>query len=59
MAITERLTVTDDFAARGRPQNAFLLTGQSKYKEWLLRYVGGWMERAEAQVTYMYPLRDP
>jgi hypothetical protein len=28
--------------------NAALLTGDPKYKEWLLRYVNGWIERAQA-----------
>lgn len=28
--------------------NAFLLTGDEKYRAWLLEYVGAWMERAAA-----------
>ena len=28
--------------------NAWLLTGDPKYKTWLLRYVGGWIDRAQA-----------
>ena len=29
-------------------QNAFIMSGDAKYKTWLLDYVGAWMERAEA-----------
>ena len=29
-------------------QNAFIMSGDTKYKTWLLDYVGAWMERAEA-----------
>jgi hypothetical protein len=28
--------------------NAFMLTGEAKYKEWLLEYVGAWLDRLEA-----------
>lgn len=28
--------------------NAFLLTGEAKYRDWLVDYVGAWRERAEA-----------
>ncbi len=28
--------------------NAYMLTGESKYREWLLEYVDAWMARAEA-----------
>ncbi|MHC4435013.1 MAG: hypothetical protein ACYTBS_24510, partial [Planctomycetota bacterium] len=28
--------------------NAFLLTGEPKYKKWLLEYVGAWLERMQA-----------
>ncbi len=28
--------------------NAYLLTGEAKYRDWLVEYVGGWRERAEA-----------
>lgn len=28
--------------------NAYLLTGDGKYRDWLLEYVGAWIERAEA-----------
>ncbi len=28
--------------------NAYLLTGEQKYREWLEQYVGAWVERAEA-----------
>jgi hypothetical protein len=29
--------------------NAFLLTGEEKYRQWVVEYTEGWMERAEAQ----------
>ena len=29
-------------------QNAYILLGEDKYKDWLLDYVGNWMERAAA-----------
>ena len=28
--------------------NAFMLTGEEKYKQWLLEYVDAWIERTEA-----------
>lgn len=36
-------------------QNAFLMTSDSKYKDWLVDYVGAWMERAEAVPDGLLP----
>ena len=33
--------------------NAFLLTGDTKYKDWLLEYVDAWIERAEAHDGFL------
>ena len=34
--------------ATGLAANAFLLTGEEKYREWVLEYTGAWIERAAA-----------
>ncbi len=36
-------------------QNAFIMSGEEKFKTWLLNYVGGWMERAAAQPSGLLP----
>jgi hypothetical protein len=50
-AMKERMSKGDAVANLGATSliaNAFLLTGDQKYRQWLLEYVGAWMERAEA-----------
>jgi hypothetical protein len=44
-------SVGDNFlnlAATILPTNAYMLTGESKYKDWVLEYVNAWKERAAA-----------
>ena len=36
-------------------QNAFIMSGNEKFKQWLLNYVTGWMERAEQQPHHLLP----
>ena len=36
-------------------QNAFIMSGKDKFKDWLLEYVGAWMARAEAQPNNLLP----
>ena len=36
-------------------QNAFIMSGKEKFKDWLLEYVGAWMARAEAQPNNLLP----
>ena len=40
--------VGNNLHVNGLIMNAFLATGDPKYKDWLLEYVGAWLERARA-----------
>jgi hypothetical protein len=37
-----------NLASTGLATNAYLLTGEKKYKDWVLEYVGAWKERTDA-----------
>lgn len=39
--------VVVNLAVTGLMTNAYLLTGDEKYKDWVIAYTSGWMERAE------------
>lgn len=37
-----------NLAATGLATNAYMLTGEKKYKDWVLEYVGAWKQRTDA-----------
>jgi hypothetical protein len=37
-----------NLAATGLASNAYMLTGDKKYKNWVLEYVGAWKQRTDA-----------
>ena len=37
-----------NLASTGLATNAYMLTGEKKYKDWVLQYVGAWKERTDA-----------
>lgn len=37
-----------NLASTGLATNAYMLTGEKKYKDWVLEYVGAWKERTDA-----------
>lgn len=37
-----------NLASTGLALNAFMLTGEKKYKDWILEYVGAWKQRTDA-----------
>ena len=49
--MTRRMGTGDtavNLAAAGLVHNALLLTGEDRYREWIVEYVGAWLERAKA-----------
>lgn len=40
--------VGNNLNVNGLIMNAWLMTGDDKYRDWLLEYIGGWLERARA-----------
>ena len=40
--------VGNNLNVNGLIMNAYLMTGEAKYKNWLLEYVGAWLDRAQA-----------
>jgi hypothetical protein len=49
-ALRDRCARSDtpqNLGATGLLANAFLVTGEERYREWVSRYVGAWMERTE------------
>ena len=49
-----RTDVPVNLAATGLMTNAYLYTGEEKYKEWVLNYVDAWMKRIDEMVA-CYP----